>query len=288
MHARNEYDYWYPASCEVYSEETDEDDNEYIALNYNDFIEYQNHYDSQWPPGDESPDEDYEFDRQNLTRQDDSGHQQCSSSGSTSNSGGLGKHSCLKQKDGYYYLDPSVYDTRVMRNLTATDDRYPRQSYSPEFVQAALEKTKSFTSWSDDVEVEDFQDYDDQENLGENYYHYSKPRGSQRIIFEPPGNSGLKRMVENLIYNTRVVIFSKTYCPYCVTAKEIFEELDEPYALLELDERDDREEIQEIVGELTGGTSVPRVFVNGYYIGGGNDVKALYESGELEEMLNVG
>ncbi|XP_015512727.2 uncharacterized protein [Neodiprion pinetum] len=98
-------------------------------------------------------------------------------------------------------------------------------------------------------------------------------------------NIGLRSMVEKLIYNTQVIIFSKTYCPYCETAKNIFDDLDQPYTVLELDKRADGEDIQEIMGTITGGTSVPRVFVNGVFIGGGDDVKRLYESGELEEML---
>lgn len=32
---------------------------------------------------------------------------------------------------------------------------------------------------------------------------------------------------------------------------------------------------------------VPRVFVNGQFIGGGTDVKALYESGDLQKKLEA-
>lgn len=94
-------------------------------------------------------------------------------------------------------------------------------------------------------------------------------------------------MVENLIYDTQVVIFSKTYCPYCITAKEIFDDLDQPYTTVELDQRTDGDQIQEIMGEITGGKSVPRVFINGIFIGGGDDVKSLYESGELQQILDI-
>lgn len=37
--------------------------------------------------------------------------------------------------------------------------------------------------------------------------------------------------------------------------------------------------------EMTGGRTVPRVFVDGKFIGGGTDVKAKYESGELKKLL---
>ena len=56
-------------------------------------------------------------------------------------------------------------------------------------------------------------------------------------------------------------------------------------AVVELDERDDGPAIQAYLGELTGGTSVPRVFVGGKFIGGGDDTVAKQRSGELRKML---
>ena len=41
--------------------------------------------------------------------------------------------------------------------------------------------------------------------------------------------------------------------------------------LIELDTRDDGEAIQDALLELTGGRSVPRVFIDGQFIGGGDD-----------------
>ena len=41
--------------------------------------------------------------------------------------------------------------------------------------------------------------------------------------------------------------------------------------LVELDTRDDGEAIQDALLELTGGRSVPRVFIDGQFIGGGDD-----------------
>lgn len=44
-------------------------------------------------------------------------------------------------------------------------------------------------------------------------------------------------------------------------------------------------DIQDELQNLTGARSVPRVFVDGKFIGGGTDVKKLYENGELAKML---
>ncbi|KAH1025586.1 glutaredoxin-C4 isoform X2 [Dendroctonus ponderosae] len=91
--------------------------------------------------------------------------------------------------------------------------------------------------------------------------------------------------VKTLIASDKVVIFSKTYCPYCKMAKEVFDKIKEKYTTIELDLRDDAEEIQEILGEITGAKTVPRVFIKGNCVGGGSDVKSLHEKGELQTLV---
>lgn len=56
--------------------------------------------------------------------------------------------------------------------------------------------------------------------------------------------------------------------------------------MFELNQMKDGDEIQESLGEITGGRTVPRVFLNGNFIGGGTDVKSLYESGKLQKMID--
>ncbi|KAF5290596.1 hypothetical protein FQR65_LT11548 [Abscondita terminalis] len=89
-------------------------------------------------------------------------------------------------------------------------------------------------------------------------------------------------MVKELISSDVVVIFSKTYCPYCNLAKDVFKKINQKFTAIELDSRSDAEEIQYILGEMTGAKTVPRVFVKGECLGGGSDVKALYDSGKLK------
>ncbi|XP_055313914.1 uncharacterized protein LOC129575076 [Sitodiplosis mosellana] len=91
--------------------------------------------------------------------------------------------------------------------------------------------------------------------------------------------------VSETIAKDKVVIFSKTYCPYCTMAKEQFQKLKQEFTAIELENRDDCNEIQAALGQITGGTTVPRVFVKGKFIGGGTDVKKLNESGELKKLL---
>lgn len=81
-------------------------------------------------------------------------------------------------------------------------------------------------------------------------------------------------------------MFSKTYCPYCKKAKRILSShLKSNMVVVELDERDDGSDLQAYLAELTGARSVPRVFIGGKCIGGGDDTEALDRSGQLIPML---
>ena len=57
--------------------------------------------------------------------------------------------------------------------------------------------------------------------------------------------------------------------------------------VIELDQRPDLSvnDIQDYLQSITGGRSVPRVFIDGEFIGGGDDTDALQRSGKLEVML---
>uniref|UniRef100_A0A0A9XNM0 Glutaredoxin-2, mitochondrial n=3 Tax=Lygus hesperus TaxID=30085 RepID=A0A0A9XNM0_LYGHE len=98
-------------------------------------------------------------------------------------------------------------------------------------------------------------------------------------------NGPTAQFVKDSIAQDTVVIFSKSYCPYCKMAKEVFDKVKTSFKAIELDSRDDGDEIQSVLGQITGAKTVPRVFIKGEFVGGGTDVKALYENGKLEQML---
>lgn len=94
-----------------------------------------------------------------------------------------------------------------------------------------------------------------------------------------------KQMVEKLIDSDEIVIFSKTTCPYCKSAKGVFDTLQYKYTAVELDKRADGHAIQNILEQMTGARTVPRIFVQGECLGGCSDIKELYNSGKLAEIL---
>lgn len=72
-------------------------------------------------------------------------------------------------------------------------------------------------------------------------------------------------LVTKAIQENLVMVFSKSYCPHCVRAKRILDaELGaSKYVVLELENRSDCSAIQDYLRQLTGGRTVPRVFLSG-------------------------
>ncbi|CAL9104399.1 unnamed protein product [Musa textilis] len=93
--------------------------------------------------------------------------------------------------------------------------------------------------------------------------------------------------VKKTVSSHDIVIFSKSYCPYCRRAKAVFKELKkEPY-VVELDQREDGSEIQDALSEMVGRHTVPQVFIQGKHLGGSDDTVEAYESGKLLTLLGI-
>ncbi|XP_051867046.1 glutaredoxin 2 isoform X2 [Pristis pectinata] len=90
---------------------------------------------------------------------------------------------------------------------------------------------------------------------------------------------------QNQVANNCVVLFSKTFCPYCKKTKILFQELGVKYKAIELDLHKDGSTIQNVLEELTGARTVPRVFVNGKCIGGASDTFSLHSKGKLMPLV---
>ncbi|KAG2694279.1 hypothetical protein I3760_08G135100 [Carya illinoinensis] len=107
------------------------------------------------------------------------------------------------------------------------------------------------------------------------------------VAKEAKASSSVSAFVQNAIYSNKITIFSKSYCPYCLRAKRIFSELHEQPFVVELDLRDDGGQIQNVILDMVGRSTVPQVFVNGKHIGGSDDLKAAVLSGQLQKVLGT-
>ncbi|XP_071956347.1 uncharacterized protein [Antedon mediterranea] len=98
-------------------------------------------------------------------------------------------------------------------------------------------------------------------------------------------NMAATNFVETAIHDKCVVVFSKTYCPYCKMAKAALDEEGAKYEVVELDKRSDGDAIQNALAQITGARTVPRVFIKGKCIGGGSETRDMQASGELRKLL---
>jgi len=93
--------------------------------------------------------------------------------------------------------------------------------------------------------------------------------------------------IEQLIGSHKVVLFSKTYCPFCKQSQVLFEQqLKVPnLAIVQLDTLQNGADIQKKLNSMYGQSTVPFVFVNQTLIGGNSDAQKLAKSGKLEYIL---
>jgi len=95
--------------------------------------------------------------------------------------------------------------------------------------------------------------------------------------------SAAKTKAQGIIDENAVAVFSKSYCPYCKATKSLLSELGAKYYTIELDQVDDGSAIQAALGEMTGQTSVPNIFIAKKHIGGNSDLQA--KKGDLPSLL---
>ena len=70
------------------------------------------------------------------------------------------------------------------------------------------------------------------------------------------GRAEAEKFVKEQIDSNFIVVFSKTYCPYCTMAKEALDAVNAVYTVIELENRDDCSDIQDVLLEITSGRTV--------------------------------
>jgi len=102
-----------------------------------------------------------------------------------------------------------------------------------------------------------------------------------------PITSSPMETVDQLVAANRVMIFSKTTCPFCTKIKNLFEQLKVKVEVLELDQIGDGAAVQAALLEKTGQRTVPNVFINQKHVGGHDDTMKLANEEKLLPMINA-
>ena len=86
--------------------------------------------------------------------------------------------------------------------------------------------------------------------------------------------------------SSQLVIFSKTTCGCCTRAKEAIRKLNIEPLVIELDNHNNKKELQETLFNITGRLTVPSVWINKVYIGGCKETLELIRNDLFLKKLN--
>ena len=101
--------------------------------------------------------------------------------------------------------------------------------------------------------------------------------------------------VQDHIHGADVMVFAKSYCPFCKKARQLLQDLHEQqnqdawtlYVIdLDLLGQEDGPLIQMELLEQTGQKTVPNIFLGGRHIGGNAELQTMHQTGALQEELN--
>merc|ERR1719240_514671 len=116
--------------------------------------------------------------------------------------------------------------------------------------------------------------------------YYEKPLVLRS--FASAATPSVKERADSLIKEHSCVVFGKTTCGFCSMAINILQKENAKFHIFMMDKElpfNEVDDMQDYMKSITGGRSVPRVFIGGKFIGGGDDTLELHERGDLKGLL---
>lgn len=96
------------------------------------------------------------------------------------------------------------------------------------------------------------------------------------------------QFLDQMLKRNKIVIISTTYCSFCTKIKMLLIELSHRFVALEIDIIPNGREVFTEVVSRTSVHTVPQVFLQGKYLGGYDDLVALYKRGDLSAIIERG
>jgi thioredoxin reductase (NADPH) len=81
-----------------------------------------------------------------------------------------------------------------------------------------------------------------------------------------------------------IVMFTKSWCPYCDRAKSLLSQKGQTWAEIDVEAQPER--ASEMV-QRSGRSTVPQIFIDGAHVGGFDDLAALERAGKLDALLGA-
>jgi GrxC family glutaredoxin len=79
-----------------------------------------------------------------------------------------------------------------------------------------------------------------------------------------------------------IIIYSTSYCPYCVKAKALLDRKNLNYSEINVEDEAQREKM---VMKAGGRRTVPQIFIGDYHVGGCDDLYALEQAQKLDGLV---
>ena len=103
------------------------------------------------------------------------------------------------------------------------------------------------------------------------------------------GDDKIEAEIERLKAEHKVVLFTKSYCGYCHMAVDCLDKTGlrrDQYKNIDL-QKDVKNgsDYQRVLKQMTGSHTVPRVFIDSKFVGGGTEMQAEFDSKRLHERL---
>ena len=103
-------------------------------------------------------------------------------------------------------------------------------------------------------------------------------------------NQSTRSFIESEVAKHQVVIFAKTWCPYCNRTEALFESdafKNVDIRVFDLDIMENGDSIQGELYKMTGQATVPSVWINGIFLGGNSETQAAWRMGHLSSMIDT-
>ena len=82
----------------------------------------------------------------------------------------------------------------------------------------------------------------------------------------------------------KVVMYATGLCPYCMWARQLFEQKGASWEEVRVDKEPERRDEME---DRSGRYTVPQIFIGDFHVGGYDDLAALDRAGELDGLLGL-
>ena len=81
--------------------------------------------------------------------------------------------------------------------------------------------------------------------------------------------------LQNVVDNNKVVVFIKNDCTYCTQVTDLLDQQGIDAYVVNMETSSDREGVKKVLDEKSGNSMVPKIFIDGKYIGMLSQLKQL-------------